>query len=131
MDRLFLDANILFSAAYRSDAGLRRLWRLPAAKLITSTYASLEARRNLNNSQCDELDVLLREVEVIDLVPPAYFMETLPDLAEKDRPILFAAVGAKASHLITGDITHFGPFFGKKFKGVLIVSPADYLTQRR
>lgn len=26
MDKLFLDANILFSAAYRSNAGLLRLW---------------------------------------------------------------------------------------------------------
>ena len=131
MDRLFLDANILFSAAYRADAGLRRLWRLPAAKLITSTYAALEARRNLNKGQCGDLDTLLIEVEVIDLVPPAHFMKALPDLPEKDRPILFAAVSAKATHLITGDITHFGVFFGKKLKGVLIVSPADYLTKRR
>ena len=26
MDKLFLDANILFSAAYRANAGLLRLW---------------------------------------------------------------------------------------------------------
>ncbi len=29
MRRVFLDANILFSAAYREKAGLLRLWRLP------------------------------------------------------------------------------------------------------
>jgi hypothetical protein len=28
MDRWFLDANVLFSAAYRSEAGLLRLWQL-------------------------------------------------------------------------------------------------------
>jgi uncharacterized protein len=28
VDRVFLDANVLFSAAYRKDAGLQRLWRL-------------------------------------------------------------------------------------------------------
>jgi hypothetical protein len=33
MHRLFLDANILFSAAYRPDAGLIKLWKLPDATL--------------------------------------------------------------------------------------------------
>src|SRR5215470_8972656 len=28
MDRLFLDAKVLFSAAYRSEAGLLQLWKL-------------------------------------------------------------------------------------------------------
>ena len=42
-----MDANILFSAAYRSDAGLKRLWKLPGARLITSAYAVEEARRNM------------------------------------------------------------------------------------
>jgi len=128
MDRLFLDASILFSAAYRPDAGLRRLWRLPGATLITSTYASLEAHRNLNDKQSADLDILLRDVEVKDLIPTAHLIEELPD---KDRPILIAAVGAKATHLITGDITHFGALFGRKLKGVLILSPADYLSKRR
>lgn len=48
MDRLFLDANILFSAAYRPDAGLRRLWEVPNVELVTSAYAGEEARRNLD-----------------------------------------------------------------------------------
>jgi len=28
MDRLFLDAHVLFSAAYRPNAGLLKLWKL-------------------------------------------------------------------------------------------------------
>lgn len=47
MDVLFLDANVLFSAAYRDDAQIARLWDLDDVELITSHYAADEARRNL------------------------------------------------------------------------------------
>jgi hypothetical protein len=36
VDRLFLDANVLFSAAYRADSGLLRLWDLPDTELVLS-----------------------------------------------------------------------------------------------
>jgi hypothetical protein len=35
MDRWFLDVNLLFSAAYQSEAGLLRLWQLKDAALCT------------------------------------------------------------------------------------------------
>ena len=49
MDRLFLDANVLFSAAYRIDAGLLQLWKLKNVTLCSSRYALEEARINLAN----------------------------------------------------------------------------------
>ena len=42
-----LDANILFSAAYRQDAGIGRLWHFHDIKLITSPYAAEEAQSTL------------------------------------------------------------------------------------
>jgi len=47
MHRLFLDANILFSAAYRPDAGLVQFWKLKDTILCASRYAIEEARINL------------------------------------------------------------------------------------
>ncbi len=47
LDRIFLDANVLFSAAYLENSGLGRLWRLEDAELLSSAYAVEEARRNL------------------------------------------------------------------------------------
>lgn len=47
MDRDFLDANVLFSAARSATSRLRDLWRLPQTTLITSAYCVEEARRNL------------------------------------------------------------------------------------
>jgi hypothetical protein len=33
----------------------------------------------------------------------------------------------KATHLLTGDIKHFGSLFGVTVEGVLILPPAEYL----
>jgi predicted nucleic acid-binding protein len=49
MDRLFLDANVLFSAAYKTDARLREFWKLKDVVLCSSRYALEEARSNLVN----------------------------------------------------------------------------------
>jgi predicted nucleic acid-binding protein len=130
VDRLFLDANVLFSAAYRKGAGLLRLWDLEGVRVVTSRYAVEEARRNLpDRDQQSRLESLLRETEIVDEVDP----RTVDDdhrLPEKDRPILRAAVGARATHLLTGDVTHFGRFFGHRLTGVMIQSPGAYLRSR-
>ena len=51
-------------------------------------------------------------------------------LPEKDIPILLAAIEARSTHLITGDLRHFGRYFGKALAGILVLSPADYLRLR-
>jgi hypothetical protein len=49
MDRLFLDANVLFSAAYKIDARLLQFWKLTDVTLCSSRYALEEARINLTD----------------------------------------------------------------------------------
>jgi hypothetical protein len=49
MDRLFLDANVLFSAAYRLKAGLLQLWDLDDTVLCGSHYAVEAGRINLTD----------------------------------------------------------------------------------
>ena len=130
MDRLFLDANGLFSAAYRSDARLRELWAAKDVKLVTSSYAVEEARRNLDSpEQREELEKLMRKMEVL-ASSPAERPVTI-DLPQKDRPILLAAIESKADYLITGDFTHFGKYYGKTVEGVLILTPSEYLQRER
>ena len=51
-------------------------------------------------------------------------------LPDKDKPILLAAIKERATHLITGDVRHFGPYSGKAVEGILILSPADYVRKR-
>jgi predicted nucleic acid-binding protein len=128
VDRLFLDANVLFSAAYRPEASLTRLWKLRDLELLTSSYAAEEARINLSDGERRQrLALLLKSVSIVMGVslPP-----TGIKLPEKDRPILQAAIHAQATHLLTGDKRHFGQYFGRHIGSVLVLTPADYLRHR-
>jgi hypothetical protein len=124
-----LDANVLFSAAYLPNSDLAQLWTLPDIELISSQFAKLEAERNLPPEKQADLSRLIGALaglmgDVPDRDPPV----ALPD---KDKPILLAAILAGATHLLTGDIRHFGPYFGQRVEGVLILPPAQYLELRR
>src|SRR5271169_5793515 len=126
MDRLFLDANVLFSAAYRPDAGLHQLWKLKDVALYSSQYALEEARINLAHE--DQRRRLRRLSETVHLVEA--MQRELPvgiSLPEKDVPIMLAAIEAQCTHLLAGDVRHFGPYFGKKIEAVAIVLPGEYL----
>ena len=128
MDRIFLDANVLFSAAYRPNAGLARLWQLDKVELVTSDYAAQEAMFNLTEKdQRVRLTKLLEKVRIITAVAPLPPGVQLP---EKDQPILQAALQAQATHLLTGDKEHFGPYFGRNLGGVLVLPPAEYFERR-
>ncbi len=130
MDRLFLDANVLFSAAYREDSGLLALWGLEDAKLLSSRYALEEARVNLSGGgQRERLAELRRQVQLA-----AEGTGALPkgvSLPDKDIPILPAAIGARATHLLTGDVRHFGAYFDRTIEGGLVSLPGPYLMERR
>ena len=125
MDRVFLDANVLFSAAYRPTSKLRELWRRPDIELLTSAYAVEEALRNLDDGeQRQGLGKLLESMTVVGEAPERALQV---ELAAKDRPILAAAIEARASYLLTGDLRDFGRFLGQSVEGVRIVQPAGYL----
>lgn len=128
MDRLFLDANVLFSAAYRAEAGVARLWKLPGVVLLTSAYAVEEALRNLSEPhQRERLHALIESMTIhhVVIVDPRLRGEVR--LPEKDWPILAGAAAVQATHLLTGDQKHFGPYFGERILGVLVLTPGKYL----
>lgn len=121
--RIFLDANILFSAALPQS----RVFRLiHIAKhhvtLLTNVYASEEARRNLaskKESALPAFEKLLLECERVGAT-----LTNLPvKLTDKDTPILGGAIAGDATHLLTGDRRDFGAFWGETLQGVKIVSP--------
>jgi predicted nucleic acid-binding protein len=131
VDRIFLDANILFSIAYGSP-GLKRLEELAQNKhcsLFASNYVIEEARRNLSNpSQLKRLETFLSKVQILPEIDPQ--LPSPLDLPEKDRPVLLAAISIRADYLLTGDTIHFGKYFGKKVSGVTICLPRAYLSTR-
>ena len=134
VDQIFLDANIFFSIAY-SSPGLNRLVELAKRKrcmLFGSDYVIEEARRNLfQPEQLRRLEAFLSKVQIVPEVDPEIPCPII--LPEKDRPILLAAISIKADYLLTGDMIHFGEYFGQVVNGVRICRPRDYLTrlQRR
>jgi predicted nucleic acid-binding protein len=128
--RIFLDANVLFSAAYREGAGLLRLWEARETEVITSGYAAEEARRNLETEAARaRLASLLGRTSLVAEATETQLPGSIR-LAKKDRPILQAAIAAGATHLITGDLRDFGALLGRKVAGVRVETPAEFLRQQ-
>jgi predicted nucleic acid-binding protein len=130
VDVLFLDANVLFSAAYMAESRLREFWTLAGVELVTSEYAWEEAHRNLRRK--DQWERLMELAPGLRFVREggAWLLPADVILPEKDRPILASAILAGATHLITGDAMHFGVWYGKRIGNLLVLRPAAYLQAR-
>ena len=132
--RLYLDANVIFSAAHREEGRSQDLVALAGrglCKLITSAHALEEARRNLYLKSAGfelRLAAALAQTTVV-AEAPASVVEWAREqgLPLKDAPILAAAVHAKADLLVTGDTRDFGYLFGHLMHGTRVVSPAAAL----
>jgi len=130
-DRVFLDANVLFSAAWLENAGLTKLWRLARTELFSSNLAVAEAARNLESDQQRlRLRDLAGDLTLVD-APTGAKLPAGVELAAKDVPILLAALEAGATHLLTGDRRHFGHLYGKSAGALKILTPAMYLESRQ
>jgi len=128
--RIFLDANILFSAA-KSDGAVRQLLRLLAQAghtLVADGFVATEAQRNLAAkappAALDALQALLVAVELAPAQVAALAAELAAWLPDKDRSVLLAAIAMGCDALVTGDRTHFGAGYGRAFGPVTVYSPA-------
>jgi len=135
--RLFLDANVLFTAAHNPKgkaALLFQLGQLELVQLLSSAYAIEEARRNLARKfpAClDRFEALVGKLGLVAERPPDAGLD-LPcpaGLPEKDGPIYRAAHACRADGLITGDLRDFGPLMNapERCGGLLIQTVADFL----
>lgn len=131
MDWVFLDANVLFSAAWREDAGLLVLWQLADVVLLTSRYAADEALANLpDRPRHDRLRRLLERLVVGEASFEGIPVPAGVSLPDEDLPILRGAIAMRANYLLTGDLRHFGPLMGRLVAGVEVLRPAEYLRRR-
>ena len=132
--KLFLDANVIFTAVYSAQGLSRGLFGLAAAgkcPLCTSAFAHEEAIRNIQKKAPEklaDLTVLMKQVSILPEPHPKWvaWAAGLP-LAPKDRPVLAAAVQGKGDIFVTGDRRDFGHLFGQVLEGVQILTPADAL----
>ncbi|HZF00318.1 MAG TPA: DNA-binding protein [Methylomirabilota bacterium] len=121
--RIFLDANILFSAALPKSR-MREFLEVISSKadFLTNAYALEEARRNLELKFPENLKALERLTKKCEMISQlAADLEI--ELPLKDKPILGGAIAGRATHLLTGDERDFGKFWGRTIQGVKIVSP--------
>jgi predicted nucleic acid-binding protein len=120
--RVFLDANVLFSASFANSHLATFLIELHKhAALLTNSYALAEARRNIAAKQPARVAAHGRFAESLELVPLKVFDPGVK-LAEKDRPILCGAISGNANYLLTGDKRDFGHLFGKTVHGVKVAT---------
>ncbi|RPH84032.1 MAG: PIN domain-containing protein [Candidatus Rokuibacteriota bacterium] len=137
--RVFLDANVLFSAAYSPDGLSALLVEVGAAgrvTLLTSALAVIEAERNLEAKRPSALAALRAGLATVRIVaepsPADVGRLTPPELSSKDRPLLAAALAAHATHFVTGDVADFGPWITRRARLPLqVMTPRQFLTEVR
>lgn len=126
--RVFLDANILFSAA-KSDGAVRALVSLLCDRgheCWVDAYVVAEARRNLAGKGPQAVQVLQALLGRLQIAPAALVTGAAVELdwlPPKDRPVLAAAIRLGCDALVTGDRKHFGSAYGQQVGGVTMHSP--------
>lgn len=133
MKRLFLDANVLFTAAHNANgkaALLISFGEQGIVELYSSYYAKEEASRNLARKVPNCLarfDAVMATVTLIT----GHSLQACPDgLPEKDWPIYRAAHACQADVLVNGDLRDFGTLMNRpdRTDGLLIQTTADVLN---
>jgi predicted nucleic acid-binding protein len=136
MSRVFLDASVLFAAAYSTQGGARELLRRSLSSevdLVTSQFAIEEAETTLLRKAPEQVvyfKALLETLE-IEITPEPTKEELLAAAsytAMKDAPIIAAAIAAQADYLVTFDRKHLlnPPEVAKK-SGLVIATPGEVL----
>ena len=134
MTRLFLDANVLFTAAHNPDGKASLVVALAKAghwEIATSAYCVSEARHNLERkypARLDALDEILSVARLVADVGEAHCPIALP---EKDRPVFASALRCGADRFLTGDRRHFGRFMNRpeKTNGLIVQTVANFLEE--
>lgn len=130
--RLFLDANVLFTAAHNPNGKAAFVLELAQAglcQLVTSAFALEEVRRNLERKYpacLPELETRIAEIRIVTDPDLGHCPE---GLVEKDCPIYRAARACQADVLLTGDLRHFGFLMNApdKTEDLCIQTVADFL----
>lgn len=126
--KIFLDANVLFSASNPTSNIHRFIKQLTKShKLVTSDYAYEEARRNIQLKRLSWFSTF-NTIEALITRVPSVALTVDVELIDKDRPILGSAIAQRCDYLLTGDKKDFGHLYNKKIENVMVI---DYLGLAR
>jgi predicted nucleic acid-binding protein len=131
---VFLDANVLFSAAVGGEAFdlLFELARRGKVRFVTSRSCELEARRNLERKRPDRAEGLadvLRVAPPADVDPSEHVAWARALVGDADGHVLAAARILAAVTLVTGDLTHFGPLMERGDLPLTVRTPRTFLME--
>ena len=131
--KVFLDSNVIFSAAYSGKEKSRsylffELQTLNIIKIYISNLVKFESIHNIKIKKPEKLDFLnelLSKADIIEDVDVYY--EFAKNLPENDKIILSSAIYRDIDFFITGNTKDFLTFYNKKLKNTLILTPKDFL----
>ncbi len=131
---VFLDANVLFSAAVGGEAFglLFELARRDKVRFVTSRVCELEARRNLERKRPERAQALtsiLRAAPPADVDPSEHLAWARALVGDADAHVLAAARSLACVALVTGDLTHFGPLMERGDLPLTIRTPRAFLME--
>jgi predicted nucleic acid-binding protein len=120
--RIFLDANVLFSASKEGSNVSRTVLALfKKAEILTSEIAHGEARRNLllkREMWLATFDQLCTKIVIV----PTVQLNLTVTLNHEDLLVLSAAISNRCNYFVTGDKNDFGHLYDTNVEGVEIVS---------
>ena len=131
--RVFLDANVLFTAAHNPRGKAAFVIELGVAGhflLFTSDAALGEAETNLAVKYPHSLPFLKDLMSNINLLAADLSAPFIGGLPIKDAVIFQAAVSCHATHFLTGDLRHFGPFMNcpDATYSIIVQTVAEFLA---
>lgn len=138
--RIFLDASVLFAAAYSASGASRELLRLGLegkVELFTNQTAVDEAERNLSRKAPEGVGIFraLLAALPIEVAPTPGQAEIKPLLGfvvAKDAPILAGAIACRADYLATFDRQHLIGIDTSHLSTTLVIAtPGDVLERAR
>jgi len=139
MIRAFVDASVLFAAAYSETGASREIIRQAIRdkiRLVASQLVFEEARRNLQDKAPEVVADFenLRDAVGFEIVRPTKgeVEEALQYTAAKDAPIVAAARKARVDYLVSLDRHHLVdvPEVAKR-SGLKILLPSELLEEIR
>ena len=132
--RVFLDANVLFSAALGGETfelilDLAERGRIDA---VTSLRCMLEAQDNLMKkqpAQAAHLDHVTEPVRIEDVEPEEQASVAAGLVHAADVHVLAAALTLGVDVLVTGDVTHFGALMERSDLPLRVRTPRAFLLE--
>lgn len=137
--RIFLDSSVIFAASSSATGASRLLillGEMGLLQIVASEQVFEEVKRNLQLKAPGALDAFERFRKVLswEIVPYPSREQVLAaeqHIAQKDAPILVAAMNARVNRLITLDVRDFKTEQVLQFSRLMIQTPGELVKEIR